>query len=181
MPRPSTAGLACPPRRDCHNRRSITITVDLSSITDELLAPQSPKPKRKQIRPTASTIGQRRVEDLKAKRHKSDVHRAAVRLYDIEKQKPKNMSIRKVLSANFGKIRSVPKLSNNHLLHQARTCERIPNEDGSCWLISGHGIQVSMPGILEPYPNQSDEHVRRGQFKEGDDPDALKTVQHWNN
>ena len=57
---------------------------------------------------------------------------------------------------------------------------RIPNEDGSRWLIVDHGIQVSMPGILEPHPNQSYELVRRGQFKEGDDPDACKNVQHWN-
>ena len=82
---------------------------------------------------------------------------------------------------DFGKVWSVPKPSNNRPLRQAWTRERIPNEDGSRWLIAGHGIQVSMPGILEPYPNQSDECMCRGQFKEGDDPDANKNVQHWNN
>jgi hypothetical protein len=70
---------------------------DLSSLTGEssaLPAPQFPKPKRKQ--PTASAVQQRRIDDLKAKRHKSNEHKAAVRLYDIEKQKPNGMSIRKV-------------------------------------------------------------------------------------
>ncbi len=75
----------------------------------------------------------------------------------------------------------MPKLSNNHPLRQARTREHIPNEDGQSWLIAGPDIQVFLPGILEPYPNQSDEHVRRGQFKEGNDPDARENVQHWNN
>ena len=56
---------------------------DLSSFSDQSLAPsdpQFPKPKRKQIRPTASAVQQRRINNLKAKRHKSDVHKAAVRL-----------------------------------------------------------------------------------------------------
>jgi len=76
---------------------------------------------------------------------------------------------------DFGEVRSVPKPNNNCPLRQAWTHERIPNEDVSRWLIASHDIQVSMPGILEPYPNQSDERVCRGQFKEGDDPELTKT------
>ena len=85
---------------------------DLSSLlTDESsapLAPQFPKPKRKQIMPTASAIQQRRIDDLKAKRHKSSAHKAAVRLYDVEKQKPNGMSVRKVLSAILAKFDVCP-------------------------------------------------------------------------
>ena len=72
---------------------------DLTSLTGESSAPsapQFPKPKRKQITLTASAVRQRHIDDLKAKRHKSNEHKAAVRLYDIEKQKPNGMSIRKV-------------------------------------------------------------------------------------
>jgi hypothetical protein len=74
---------------------------DLSSLTGESSAPpapQFPKPKRRQ--PTASAVQQRCVNDLKAKRHKSNEHKAAVRLYDIEKQKPNGMSVRKVPSVS---------------------------------------------------------------------------------
>ena len=55
-----------------------------------------PKPKRKQIWPTASAIQQSCINDLAAKRHKSGVHKAAVRLFNAEKQKPDGMSIRQV-------------------------------------------------------------------------------------
>jgi len=85
---------------------------DLSSLltgeSSAPSAPQFPKPKRKQIRPTASTVQQRRVHDLKAKRHKSSAHKAAVRLYDVEKQKPNGMSVRKVLSAILAKFDVCP-------------------------------------------------------------------------
>jgi len=50
--------------------------------------PTNPKPKCKQTRLTASAAQQKRVNDLEAKRHKSDAHKAAVRLYNAEKQKP---------------------------------------------------------------------------------------------
>ena len=70
-----------------------------------LSGPTNPKPKHKQIRPTASAIQQQWcINNLKVKRHKSDVHKAAVRLYSPEKQslyspekqKPTGMSIRQV-------------------------------------------------------------------------------------
>ncbi len=84
---------------------------DLSSFTDEssaLSAPQFPKPKRKQIRLTASAVQHRRVDDLKVKRHKSDAHKVAVHLYDVEKQKPTGMSVRKVLSVILAKFEVCP-------------------------------------------------------------------------
>ena len=84
---------------------------DLSSFTDESSvssAPQFPKPKHKQKRLTASTIQQRCIYDLKAKRHKCDVHKAAVRLYNIEKQKPNGMLVRKVLSVILAKFEVCP-------------------------------------------------------------------------
>jgi len=56
--------------------------------TTKTMGPTHPKPKRKQIRPTVSTIQQSRIDDLVAKRHKSDAHKAAVRLFNAEKQKP---------------------------------------------------------------------------------------------
>ncbi len=53
----------------------------------------NPKPKRKQVRPTSAAIQQIRIDNLAAKRHKSNAHKAAVRLFHTEKQKPKGMSI----------------------------------------------------------------------------------------
>jgi len=85
-----------------------------SSLTGEssaLSASQFPKPKRKQIRPTSSAVEQRHVNDLKAKRHKSNAHKAAVRLYDVEKQKPNGMSVRKVLSVILAKFEVCPSRS----------------------------------------------------------------------
>jgi hypothetical protein len=61
--------------------------------------PTIPKPKCKQIRPNASSIKQRRVHDVKAKRHKSDAHKAAVCLYNAKKQKPNGLLIQKVQAA----------------------------------------------------------------------------------
>jgi hypothetical protein len=58
--------------------------------------PTNPKPKRKQIRPTASAVQQRRVSNHAAKKHKSDAHKAAICLFDAEKKKPDGMSIRQV-------------------------------------------------------------------------------------
>jgi hypothetical protein len=159
--------------------------LDLSSLTGESsapLAPQFPKPKLKQIRLTSSSVQQRRIDDLKAKRHKSDAHKAAVRLYDVEKQKPNGMSVRKVLSVILAKFKVCPSRSTiaRYTKHGLMNASPMKMKDGSRWLIVDHGIQVSMPGLLEPYPNQSDERVRRGQFKEGEDPDARENVQHWN-
>jgi hypothetical protein len=84
---------------------------DQSSFTDDLLvpsAPQFPKPKRKQIGPTASAVQQKRVNNLKAKRHKSNAHKAAVRLYNVEEQKPNGLFVRKVLSVILAKFEACP-------------------------------------------------------------------------
>jgi len=64
-----------------------------SSSASSSSAPTNPKPKRKQIRATSSSVQQRRVDDLAAKRHKSEAHKAAVRLFDAEKKKPNGMSV----------------------------------------------------------------------------------------
>jgi hypothetical protein len=55
-------------------------------------------PKRKQQRMTASGVQQKRVDDLKQKKHKSEAHKEAVRLYDQERGKPDGgMSLRQVV------------------------------------------------------------------------------------
>ena len=55
-------------------------------------------PKRKAQKMTATALQQKRVEDLKQKRHKADVHKEAVRLYANELEKPEGarMSLRQV-------------------------------------------------------------------------------------
>jgi hypothetical protein len=68
----------------------------VTAMTTTSSGPSNHKPKRKQVRPTASAIQQRRTNNLKAKRHKSGAHKAAVRLYVAEKKKPKGMSPRQV-------------------------------------------------------------------------------------
>ena len=65
----------------------------LTTSTNALSVATNPKPKRKQIRPTSAAIQQIRIDNLAAKRHKSNAHKAAVRLFHTEKQKPKGMSI----------------------------------------------------------------------------------------
>ena len=73
---------------------------------------QHPKPKRKQIRHTARAIQQSRVDNLAAKRHKSDAHKAAVRLFHAEKQKPDGgMSIRMVYDAITAKYETCPSIA----------------------------------------------------------------------
>ncbi len=67
-----------------------------SSSASSSSAPTNPKPKQKQIRATSSSVQQRRVDDLAAKRHKSEAHKAAVRLFDAEKKKPNGMSLSQV-------------------------------------------------------------------------------------
>ncbi len=49
--------------------------------------PTDPKPKQKQTRPTASAIQQRCIDNLKAKRHKSNAHKVAMRLYGSKRQR----------------------------------------------------------------------------------------------
>ena len=89
----------------CVNVDNTPSLSDFTSDNDALLpttsassssAPTNPKPKKKQIRPTASAVQQHRVDNLAAKKHKSDAHKAAIRLFDAKKKKPDGMSIRQV-------------------------------------------------------------------------------------
>jgi hypothetical protein len=79
-----------------------------SSSASSSSAPTNPKPKRKQIRSTSSSVQQRRVDNLAAKRHKSEAHKAAVRLFDAEKRKPDGMSIRQVHDFITSKYETCP-------------------------------------------------------------------------
>ena len=74
-------------------------------------APTNPKPKRKQIRPTASAVQQHRVDNLAAKKHKSDAHKAAIRLFDAKKKKPDGMSIRQVHDVITSKFETCPSIA----------------------------------------------------------------------
>jgi hypothetical protein len=74
-------------------------------------APTNPKPKTKQIRPTASAVQQRRVGNLAAKKHKSDAHKAAIRQFDAEKKKPDGMSIRQVHDVIASKYETCPSIA----------------------------------------------------------------------
>jgi hypothetical protein len=136
---------------------------------------QHPKPKRKQIRLTASAVQQRRVDNLASKRHKSDAHKAAVRLFKAEKQKPDGMSIRLVYDAITAKYETCPSIAA--ILRKAGTRQHFPNEDGSRWPYFGHGIQVSMPGLKEPHAHQPDECLRGRQLPGEDDPDFCQYLQ----
>ena len=79
-----------------------------SSSASSSSAPTNPKPKRKQIRSTSSSVQQWRIDDLAAKRHKSEAHKAAVRLFDAEKRKPDGMSIRQVHDFITSKYETCP-------------------------------------------------------------------------
>ncbi len=70
--------------------------------------PTNPKPKQKQTCPTTSAIQQRRIDDLKAKRHKSDVHLVAMRLYGSKRQKPDGMSIWQVVDVITSRFETCP-------------------------------------------------------------------------
>ena len=89
----------------CDNDASLPTTSESSSS-----APTNPKPKRKQIRPTASAVQQRRVNNLAAKKHKSDAHKAAIRLFDAKKKKPDGMSIRQVHDVITSKYETCPSI-----------------------------------------------------------------------
>jgi hypothetical protein len=83
-----------------------------------LSEPTIPKPKRKQIRLTTSVIQQQRVDDLKAKRQKSEVHKAALCLYNSKKQKPDCLLIRQVQAAIKAKYEVC--LSKTTISHYAK-------------------------------------------------------------
>ena len=87
-------------------------TASATTTTTTTGPAQHPKPKRKQIRHTARATQQSRVDNLAAKRHKSDAHKAAVRLFHAEKQKPDGgMSIRMVYDAITAKYETCPSIA----------------------------------------------------------------------
>ena len=88
-----------------------TLTGEDTTTTTTTGPAQHPKPKRKQIRHTARSIQQSRVNNLAAKRHKSDAHKAAVHLFKAEKQKPDGMSIRMVYDAITAKYETCPSIA----------------------------------------------------------------------
>jgi hypothetical protein len=67
-------------------------TTTTTTSTDNAIPP----PKHKQIRLPLHSVRQKHTNNLKAKRHKADAHKSAVRLYVIERQKPDGMSARHV-------------------------------------------------------------------------------------
>ena len=90
---------------------------------------------------TASAVQQKRVDDLAAKKHKSEAHKAAVRLYNAERQKPDGLSVRQVqavIKVNFEVC-----LSN----------QCIPIENGSYWTYFCNRVQVFMPGLFQHCPD----------------------------
>ena len=148
-----------------------TLTGEEDTTTTTTTGPaQHPKPKRKQIRLTASAIQQRRVDNLAAKRHKSDAH----------KQKPDGMSIRMVYDAITAKYETCPSIAtiSRYAKRKAGTHQHFPNENWSPWPYFGRGIQVSMPGLQEPRAHQPDECVRGRQLPGEDDPDFCQKFQH---
>ncbi len=65
-------------------------------LTEVSSGPMHLKPKHKQIHLTTSAIQQKRIDDLAAKKHKSEAHKAAMCLYNAERQKPDGLSVRQV-------------------------------------------------------------------------------------
>ncbi len=82
-----------------------------ATTTTTTTGPTHPKPKRKQIWPSMSAVQQRRANNLAVKRHKSDAHKAAVRLFKAEKEKPDGMSIRLVYDAITAKYGTCPSIT----------------------------------------------------------------------
>jgi hypothetical protein len=132
--------------------------------------PSNPKPKCKQVRWTASAVHKWRTNNLKAKRHKSNAHSAAVRLYVAEKKKAERHVTPASSSGHHIEVQRVPERCVNLPLCEAGTRQHIPNEDGSRRPYFNNGIQARMPGVLQPCVHQPDEHMRRQQFPEDDDP-----------
>ena len=81
----------------------------MASATTTTMTTGPTHPKRK-IFPTVSTIQQRRANNLAVKRHKSNAHKAAVRLFKAEKQKHDGMSLRLVYDAITAKHETCPNI-----------------------------------------------------------------------
>ena len=104
-----------------------------------------------------------------------------MRLYDVEKQKPNGMSVRKVLSVILAKFEVCPSRSTIARYAKHGLVNASPMKMGPTGLLLTMAYKFLCQAYLSLIPiNQSDECVHRGQFKEGDDPDARENVQHWN-
>jgi hypothetical protein len=106
------------------------------------------------------------------------VHKAAVRLYNAEKQKPDCLSIRQVQVVIKAKYKVCPSKATISCYTKQGLVNASPMKMGPISHIFGGGIQVCMPGVLQPSANQPDERVRQRQFPEDDNLDASKNVQH---
>jgi hypothetical protein len=120
----------------------------MSTTTTTTTGPTHPKPKRKQIRSTASAIQQRRVDHIAAKRHKSDVHKAAVRLFYSEKQKPDGMSIRQVHEHITAKYKTCPSIATiSHYASKEELINASPVKMGP----TGHILAMTYKFLCQAY------------------------------
>jgi hypothetical protein len=111
------------------------------------LAQQHPKPKQKQIRHTARAIQQSRVDNLATKRHKSDAHKAAVRLFQAEKQKPDGMSIRMVYDAITANYETCPSIATISRYAKQGLINAFPMRTGPL----GHILAVAYKFLCQAY------------------------------
>jgi hypothetical protein len=142
--------------------------LSLSEVTDESRpssGPTNPKPKRKHIRPTAFAIQQHSVDDLKVMRHKSDVHKAAMRLYDTEMKKPNGMSIRQVQVVITSKYDICPSAATISRYATNGLIDASPKKMGP----AGHISALAYKFLCRAYASltcahQPDERMRRRQL-----------------
>ena len=86
--------------------------IDVQSPSSSSSGSTNPKPKCKQIRLTSRAKQQQRVDDIMIKKHKSEAHKAAMRLYHAEKQKPNGLSLRQVRAVILEKYDVCPSASS---------------------------------------------------------------------
>ena len=162
---------------DGNGLSSLTTT---TAMTTTLSGPSIPKPKRKQVRPTASAVQQWRTNNLKAKRHKSNAHKAAVRLYVVEKKKLEGMSIRqvRVQAGITTKYEESPSVASICRYAKQGLVSTSPMKMGpaSPILTMAYKLVCQAYSSLVPI-NQ--ECMRQQQFLEDDDPNDRGNVEHW--
>ena len=135
----------------CHSPQISNLTT-LSGATE--IAGHIQAPKRKQQMMTATALQQKRVEDLKQKRHKVDVHKEAVRLYTHEMEKPEGarMSSRQVQDHIQKKILWCrAKFFYNEPIRKRGAGECIPQEDGHKWQPIGGDIQIALRSVIQSH------------------------------
>ncbi len=72
------------------------VTESTAHTATDVTADGVPPLKWKKQRTTALALQKKQVEDLKQKKHKSDAHKEAVRLYLKAREKPRGISLRQV-------------------------------------------------------------------------------------